>query len=204
MSSTESVTAPTPAELASLALVLRVGDRMLVEGSAPDDDQVLIMGSTRVDADGRQSHAVVERLVELPAPLDHTFPLGGPTTPEAGESIVINYFDLLEAGHAEQAASCFSVDAVYSTPPPAGGHVRGLVIGRENIHAAFVARGVNDARHHVEATATDGAGRFMIDGWVSGIAESGGSFVSSFWVDEDGLICRYAAILKVPRVGATA
>jgi ketosteroid isomerase-like protein len=191
---------PTPDELAAMALVLRVGVRTLFEGPALDDDQVLVVGSARDGAHGGLTHAVVDRLAAVPAPLDHDPPLEGPTTPEAGEAIVVTYFDLLEAGHAERAAACFSVDAVYSTPPPAGSQVRGLVVGRDAIRAAFVARGTNAARHHVEATATDGEGRFMIDGWVSGIAETGGSFVSSFWVDADGLICRYVAVLKVPRV----
>ena len=192
---------PTEAELRQFELVMNVGGRTLFEGNTLGNTRTTILGSFRATEDGQRVGAAVEHIDDLPIPSHHYGVLGGPATVAEGELILVNYLDLLEAGHAEAAAACFSEDAVYSSPPvPAGNGRRGLAVGRSAIHQWFVVRGVNEARHHVEAVATDGAGRFLVDGWVSGITAGDGSFFSSFWVDSDGLICRYVAILRIPRV----
>jgi hypothetical protein len=128
----------------------------------------------------------------------HALPLAGPGADDTGREIVERYFDRLQAGRAEQAAACFSPDVVYSIPPRAGEADRGLVVGREALVASFLARGVNAARHHASTVAGDGSGRFLVEGVVSGLGPDDAPFMSSMWIDDHGLICRYIALLKFP------
>jgi len=126
---------------------------------------------------------------------------------EQAAAAVRNYLDQLEAGYAEAAAACFATDAIYSFPPRTVEGARGIVNGRDAIEAVFRARGVNDARHHVEqVVATDeanGANSFVILGFVDGLgvgSVSMATFVSTVHLDTDGLISRYVAHMCVPHL----
>lgn len=184
-------------KLDAFDLVLRAGGRTLVEGVAPDRPEVLMLGAFR-DADGVPTDVVMREFDDPTLLAVEPDGLQGPMSAVDGEAAALGYFADLEAGRARETAARFAEDAVYCVPV-VGGSFR-VVVGRDALHRTFVARGTNEARHHVERVAGDGRGRFLVEGWVSGFADGGsGSFVSSLWLD-DGLIRRYVTLLQVPRV----
>jgi hypothetical protein len=193
-----------PPSLDEFDLVLRAGGRTMVEGWHPDRPETLLLGSFRET--GRGPVDLVMRELDMPPALGPGRGLARrPVSDADGERLVLGYLHDLEAGRAAAASDRFAANAVYCIPDAGGppGAQR-IVLGRQAIHDAFVARGTNDARHHVQRVAGDGHGRFLVDGWVSGLSDGGeASFVSSLWVDSHALIVRYVTALVVPRVRET-
>jgi hypothetical protein len=125
------------------------------------------------------------------------------TTSDGAASVVRRYLDHLEAGRSAEAAACFAGDAIYSFPPRAGSGERGTIAGRSAIEEAFVARGVNAARHVIQGiTSSDQWGGFIVAGRVTGLpGGTSASFVSCASIG-DGLIQRYVAQMCIPEVPA--
>jgi hypothetical protein len=106
---------------------------------------------------------------------------------------VWRYLTHLEAGRTSEASAQFSVDAIYSFPPRQPGQPRGIARGREAIEAAFIARGVNSARHQITRVVTSDAGPHLaVLGRVTGLADGRTmTFASCVTFARDGLIARY-------------
>jgi hypothetical protein len=176
------------------SLLLERDGKVLFEGRTVARPDQLVIGA--ISPDPTSAPMVYE--IDAPPVPRCGVPVSGFGGDAVGRTLVERYFEHLESGQAEQAAACFSPDVVYSIPPRAGETRRGLVVGRESLVASFRARGVNAARHHASRVAGDGAGRFLVEGLVSGLGPRDTPFMSSVWVDVHGLICRYIALLKLP------
>ena len=98
------------------------------------------------------------------------------------------YLERLEHADFEGAVECFSPDVLYSHPPYARGGARVEHRGREALLAGFVARGPRSWRHRI-LTCLQAAGDCLVEGDVEGA----GVWLSSFSLDERGLIARYCA-----------
>ncbi|CUR58877.1 hypothetical protein NOCA2540090 [metagenome] len=170
------------------------GDRVLVQGVDQSDGRTLL-GSVRGLRGGRPTHVATYRGPSL-APARSQ--LAGSHDLAVAEQAARSYFDLLDSGRVDLAAECFSLDATYDVPMGEGS--RRLCVGRSEILGWFHERGTSPARHHVEIVAAAGAGRFLVDGWVSGGPAGPASFMSSLRVCVDSLITDYAAVMQVPRV----
>ena len=163
---------------------------------AGGDPETCIVGLT-LDSGG-----LVRRLVLLRAPL-----VPGPTAAEvtsapSGRPVLEGYFDDLMNSTFRGAAEHFSIDALYSHPPYAGGSERVLFSGREALWRGFaVERGPSPARQVVTGCWQRGD-RVFIEGVVEGIPD-GGSFFSTAQISSLGEIARYIAFYSARRIPIT-
>jgi ketosteroid isomerase-like protein len=137
-----------------------------------------------------------------PVPRPHERPARRVPDPSIAEDAVRRYLASLESGQMAAAAACFTPDAVYSYPPRGPDAARGVAIGRTAILEAFLVRGTNTARHHVQtvAAADDGV-QYVIDGRVVGLpGGASANFLSSVSISEEGQINRYVTRMSSPEV----
>jgi hypothetical protein len=159
---------------------------------ADEDPETCIVGLT-LDAGG-----LVRRLVLLRAPLVPAA-AGQATSAPCGRPILEAYFDDLMNSRFGEAAEHFSVDALYSHPPYAGGSERVLFGGRESLLRGFtVERGPSPARQVITGCWQRGD-RVFIQGVVEGIPD-GGSFFSTAQISSHGEIARYVAFYSASRI----
>jgi hypothetical protein len=118
----------------------------------------------------------------------------GDSTPGDAHAVLNAYFEHLGSGRFGEAANCFSRDCLYSHPPYARGAGRAEFRGHAELLAGFVRRGYKPYEYTLEVTLQRGH-ECMIEGRASG-----GSFLSSLSLDEEGLIHRYAAFYCEPPV----
>jgi hypothetical protein len=154
------------------------GRDCLVEVGVPG--LATIGASLRLDRAG-----AIERVLSF-----RTRPVGRRPGVDAGDAqaVLATYLERLEEGDFEGAAACFSADVLYSHPPYAPGGERFERHGREDLLAAFVARGPRSWRHRV-LTCVQQGGECLVEGDVEGL----GVWLSSFSLDEQGLISRYCS-----------
>jgi ketosteroid isomerase-like protein len=127
-----------------------------------------------------------------------TWGLGNPAPGDA-PAIVDRYFEHLDASEFEEAAACFSPDALYSHPPYGPGQPRAEFRGRDELLAGFRRRGPKpDRAHHIDLSPQLGAECFL-EGYTIDEPQ-GGTFISSLSLDADGLIQRYLAVYCEPIV----
>jgi SnoaL-like domain len=143
--------------------------------------------SVRFDDDGAVARVLSFRaqLVEPPAPQRDSG--------HDGRAILDTYLARLEAAEFRAAADCFSDDVLYSHPPYAPGGPRVEHRGRAALAAGFAARGPRSWHHRVLVFAQDGD-RCLVEGDVEGH----GVWLSSFSLDDDGLISRYCSFYAAP------
>jgi ketosteroid isomerase-like protein len=177
-----------------------LGDAHYLEGAVTTS-----RAAAEVTASARVASAQVTGLLVYrhpPVPRPH-----GPSTrrvpdPSLAEDAVRRYLANLESGQMAAAASCFTLDAVYSYPPRGPDGARGVAMGRAAIHEAFLARGTNTARHQIRtvAVADDGA-QYVIDGRVVGLPGGAtANFLSSVSISDEGQITRYVTRMSSPEV----
>jgi hypothetical protein len=113
------------------------------------------------------------------------------------ETPLATYFHLLETGRFEEAANCFSADALYVRPnaPRLDGPMSMLAMhGRDDILAFFHQRGFRTEHHAISRCIVDGR-RCMIEGLVAlPGGEEGFLFLSSAEFDDEGRISRYVSV----------
>lgn len=104
------------------------------------------------------------------------------------------YYSALDEGDVERTIACFTDDAVYVRPSLGGSQLE-YVRGRRELEAFFVARGKQEHRHVVVASAL-ADGLCFIEG-VAGIegAPATHAFLVSATVESDGRISRYFALM---------
>jgi hypothetical protein len=157
------------------------------------DPETCVVGLTFDAAD------LVRRLVLLRAPFVPASALGELTSAPPGQPILEAYFDDLMNSRFREAAEHFSVDALYSHPPYAGGSERILFRGREAVWRGFaVERGPSPARQLITGFWQRGD-RVFIEGVVEGIPD-GGTFVSTAQISSQGEIGRYVAFYSARRI----
>jgi hypothetical protein len=108
------------------------------------------------------------------------------------------YFENLAHGRFEEAADCFSEDCLYSHPPYARGAGRAEFRGRAELLAGFLRRGYKSSAYTFAVRLQRGSD-CLVEG-TAGANGLWGSFMSSFSLDEDGRIDRYAAFYCEPPV----
>ena len=118
--------------------------------------------------------------------------------------MLARYFEALDAGSFNEAAAQFSADVVYSHPPYRHTGIdsddRLVFRGRDELRAAFTARGKQAFDHRIVAIGQRGP-HCLLEGVVEGLpGDRNGSFVSSLTLDADGLIQRYVSFYCEPAV----
>ena len=159
-----------------------------------------VSASVRV-ASGQVTGLLADR--HPPVPRSRERPPHQVPDPSIAEDVVRRYLADLESGRMASAASCFSLEAVYSYPPRGPGGARGVAIGRAAILEVFLARGTNTARHHVRtvAMADDDSGHYVVDGRVVGLPGGAtANFLSSVTIGDRGEINRYVTRMSSPEV----
>jgi hypothetical protein len=119
-----------------------------------------------------------------------------------GEEALDRYFASLEAGEFEDAVDCFSSDVMYSHPPYGGDHPKGgqriVFSGRAELLAGFQMRGRRAVRHQLLTHEQRGR-HALVEGIVDHVpGDVVGSFLSSYSIDADGRIQRYASFYCQP------
>jgi ketosteroid isomerase-like protein len=125
--------------------------------------------------------------------------------PAVAADVVHRYFDELDGGNFAAAAACFAPDVLYSHPPYAhtgiDGDRRVEFHGRDELAAAFVARGRQSFGHRITTFIQRGP-HALLEGSVFDLPDDGsGSFISSLSLDASGLIRRYVSFYCEPAVG---
>jgi ketosteroid isomerase-like protein len=156
--------------------------------------------SLQLDADG-----LINRYLAFIAnpPVDPA-PDGSGAAPGDAVDVLRRYFEALDAGAFADAADQFSADVVYSHPPYRHTGIdsdeRVVFRGRDQLLAAFIARGRQSFGHRLVAAGQRGP-LCLLEGVVEGLPDGGdGSFVSSLTVDGDGRIKRYVSFYCEPAV----
>ena len=131
-------------------------------------------------------------------------PSGTGSAPADAAEVLARYFEALDAGSFDEAANQFSADVVYSHPPYRHTGIdsddRVVFRGRDQLRAAFTARGKQRFDHRLVAIGQHGA-HCLLEGLVEGLPHGGsGSFVSSLTLDGDGRIRRYVSFYCEPSV----
>lgn len=141
----------------------------------------------------------VSRLVWLRAPLVPTRQADDGRAVPDGRPILEGYFSDLMSSRFRDAAAHFSVDALYSHPPYAGGTEQVLFQGREALWRGFAAeRGPSPARQIITDLWQQG-GRVFVEGVIEGIPD-GGTFFSTAQISPEGEIARYVAFYAGKRI----
>lgn len=196
-----------------IALCVRDGSSCLVEGvsrvAATGLATVSFAASAQLDDDGLIARylAFATSSVISPGPADLA-----PAVPDDGSfgsaaDVLDRYFHALDRGEFEEAAGCFSADALYSHPPyrhtGLDGNHRVEFVGRDELLDAFRARGAQSFDHRLVSSIQRGP-HCILEGLVENLPDGGtGSFISSLTLDEDGLIRRYASFYCEPGVRRT-
>ena len=116
-----------------------------------------------------------------------------------GRPILERYFADLMSSRFREAAAHFSVDAIYSHPPYAGGTERVLFEGREALWRGFaVERGPSPVQQIITGFWQQGD-RVFVEGVIEGIPD-GGTFFSTAQISADGEIARYVAFYSATRI----
>jgi hypothetical protein len=141
----------------------------------------------------------VSRLVWLRAPLAPARDTHAPDAPPDGRPILERYFADLMSSRFREAASHFTVDAIYSHPPYAGGTARVLFEGREALWRGFALdRGPSPAQQIITGFWQRGD-RVFVEGVIEGIP-NGGTFFSTAQISPHGEIARYVAFYSATRI----
>jgi hypothetical protein len=156
-----------------------VGPDVLLEARVVDGTLGAVV---RLDEDGAVVRVLSFRTqpVEPPAPARNGV--------HDGRVILAAYLERLEAADFDGAAACFAADVRYSHPPYAPGGPRVEHRGRDALAAGFAARGPRPWHHRSLRFAQNGD-RCLVAGDVEGL----GVWLSSFSLDDDGLIARYCS-----------
>ena len=158
------------------------------------------MASVQLDDDG----LINRYLSYMTTPAVVPAPSGtGPPPADAAE-VLERYFEALDTGAFDEAADQFSADVVYSHPPYRHTGIdsddRIVFHGREQLRAAFTARGKQSFDHRVVAIGRSGP-FCLLEGRVEGLPDGGGgSFISSLTLDGDGRIQRYVSFYCEPSI----
>ncbi len=187
-----------------IQLCARDGDRWLLEGVGvePSSGEAFATFAASVQLD---DHGRISRYLSfMTAPAVEPPPGRNGVTTEAAAEVLRRYFDALDTGAFEEAADQFSIDVVYSHPPyrhtGIDGNERVVFRGRDQLLAAFEARGKQNFDHRVLAIAQRGR-HCLLEGVVEGLPDDrNGSFISSLTLDDDGLIERYVSFYCEPAV----
>ena len=180
------------------------GAGCLVEGvgveSTTGEAFATFVASVQLDDDG----LVGRYLSYMTAPAVAPAPSGTRPAPADAAEVLARYFEALDAGAFDEAAAQFSADVVYSHPPYRHTGIdsddRLVFRGRDELRAAFTARGKQDFDHRVVAIGQRGP-HCLLEGVVEGLpGDRNGSFVSSLTLDGDGLIQRYVSFYCEPAV----
>jgi ketosteroid isomerase-like protein len=187
-----------------IQLCVADGAGCLVEGvgveSSTGEAFATFVASVQLDDDG----LVGRYLSYMTAPAVVTAPSGtGPAPADAAE-VVARYLEALDEGAFDEAADQFSADIVYSHPPYRHTGIdstdRIVFRGRDELRAAFTARGKQRFDHRVVAIGQRGP-HSLLEGVVEGLPGGGdGSFISSLTLDADGHIQRYVSFYCEPGV----
>lgn len=187
-----------------IQLCIHEGATCLVEGVGVEPASgafATFVASLRLGADG-----LVQRyLAYMTAPAVVPAPSGtGPAPADAAE-VLARYFDALDTGAFADAVDQFSADVVYSHPPyrhtGIDGDARVVFRGRDQLLAAFTARGRQTFDHRIVAIGQRGP-HCLLEGVVEGLPDDGtGSFISSLTLDGSGRIRRYVSFYCEPSVG---
>jgi ketosteroid isomerase-like protein len=186
-----------------IQLCVAGGTGCLVEGVGVESSGeafATFVASVELDDDG----LVGRYLSYVTAPAVVPAPSGtGPAPADAAE-VLVRYFEALDAGAFDEAADQFSADVVYSHPPYRHTGIdsddRVVFRGRDELRAAFTARGKQSFDHRVVAIGQRGP-HCLLEGVVEGLAGGGdGSFISSLTLDADGRIQRYVSFYCEPGV----
>jgi hypothetical protein len=196
-----------------IALSVREGSSCLVEGvsrvAATGLATASFAASAQLDDDGLIARylAFATSSVISPGPAE-----AAPALPDSGPfgsaaDVLDRYFHALDRGEFEDAAGCFSADALYSHPPyrhtGLDGNHRVEFIGRDELLDAFRTRGAQSFDHRLVSSIQRGP-HCILEGLVENLPDGGtGSFISSLTLDEDGLIRRYASFYCEPGVRRT-
>jgi hypothetical protein len=175
------------------------GSNCFVEGrvaAAGGEVTATFAASMQLNADGAIARCLALHCPEVEPHADSR--AGIQPMPGAARAVLDRYLRHLCAGEFVEATSCFSEDCLYSHPPYWPGTPWAKFRGREALLAGFERRGIRPARPTIVCCVQRGSGVF-IEGVVDGIG-NGGSFISSVWLDNDGLIQRYVAFYTVSRI----
>ena len=180
----------------TMLAVAGTNNRWLVEGRIESSPAQSFVGSFTLRGDLLTRQLVYRcRLVEPP-------PVGRPPAngdqPDA-RTVVDRYFHRLDEGDFPGAVACFSGDVLYSHPPYARGAGRAEFRGADELLAGFERRGAKPSRDHVVLISPQNGSNCLIEGYTVDRPQ-GSSFMSSFSLDEDGLIKRYLAVACQPIV----
>jgi hypothetical protein len=141
----------------------------------------------------------VSRLVWLRAPLTPARDTDSPDAPPDGRAILERYFADLMSSRFREAASHFTVDAIYSHPPYAGGTARVLYAGRDALWRGFeVDRGPSPVQQIITGF-WQRDDRVFVEGVIEGIP-NGGTFFSTAQITAGGEIARYVAFYSATRI----
>jgi hypothetical protein len=153
--------------------------------------------SAQLDGDGLLTRVLAQRCPPVePSP---TWRLAQPESSADAHAVLDRYFTNLQAGRFPEAVACFSPNVLYDHPPYVAGGTRVTFRGRDQLLDGFTRVRPRSTIRQVVITCLQAG----LDGFVEGIAEgipNGGSFVSSFALDQNGLIERYVAFYTVSRV----
>ena len=104
------------------------------------------------------------------------------------------YLTCLDGGRMHEAAESFNLSAIYARPPAGpGGECapREVFSGRSALRDAFEKRGPRPFRHRVDRAAGTGQVGIFEGTVVSDDGTEGPCFLSSYALDEDGLVRQY-------------
>jgi ketosteroid isomerase-like protein len=183
-----------------IQLCVHEGDSCLVEGQGVDrvtnQPFATFVASAQLGDDG-----LIDRYLAYRAgpQLD---PRSVEGVPGDALAVLDRYFEALDSGAFAEAAEQFSADVVYSHPPyrhtGIDGNERVVFRGREQLLAAFTARGRQSFDHRIVASGQRGP-HCLVEGLVEGLPGGRtGSFISSFTLGNDGRIRRYTSFYCEP------
>jgi hypothetical protein len=183
---------------AALTLLAAAGtdNHWLVEGRIESASAQTFVGSFTLRGDRLARQLVYRCQLVEPPPVDRPAATGNRHDARA---VVDRYFDRLDKGDFSGAVACFSADVLYSHPPYSPGAGRAEFQGADELLAGFERRGVKPNRHHVLLVSPQNGPDCLIEGHTVD-PPHGSSFISSFSLDEDGLIKRYLALACRPSV----
>lgn len=187
-----------------IQLCVADGSGCLLEGvgvdSSTDEPFASFVASVQLDDDG----LIGRYLSYMTAPAVAPAPSGTGGAPADATDVLARYFEALDVGAFDEAAAQFSADVVYSHPPYRHTGIdsedRLVFRGRDELRAAFTARGIQSFDHRVVAIGQRGP-HCLLEGLVEGLpGNRDGSFVSSLTLDGDGLMQRYVSFYCEPAV----
>jgi hypothetical protein len=178
-------------------ICLHDGSNCFVEGRLLGSADATFTWSAQLDGDGLLTRVLAQRCRPVEPSPTWRRPL--PESSTDAYAVLDRYFTNLQAGRFAEAVACFSPDVLYDHPSYVAGGPRVTFRGPDQLLDGFTRERPRSTVRQVVTTCLQAG----LDGFVEGVVEgipNGGSFVSSFTLDPNGLIERYVAFYTVSRV----